>query len=101
VIDEGKERGCRPVAAGGHSHALRRSRRMRKTLYIFTTQMVVETVDLETRKVTSSFNLADPNTHLRIQGGVPDRINVGSQTRVSGLAVDPNGRTFTQLCGWW
>src|ERR1700730_6957609 len=64
----------------------------RKTLYIFTTQMLVETVDLEARKVTSSFSIADPNTHLRIQGSAPDRINVGSQTRAAGLAVDPNGR---------
>ena len=64
----------------------------RKTLYIFTTQMLVETVDLEARKVTSSFSIADPNTHLRLQGSAPDRINVGSNTRFSGLAVDPKGR---------
>ena len=64
----------------------------RKTLYIFTTQMLVETVDLEARKVTSSFSIVDPNTHLRLQGSAPDRINVGSNTRFSGLAVDPNGR---------
>ncbi len=64
----------------------------RKTLYIFTTQMLVETVDLEARKVLSTFSIADPNTHLRLQGSAPDRINVGSQSRFAGLAVDPNGR---------
>lgn len=64
----------------------------RKTLYIFTTQMLVETVDLEARKVLSTFSLADPNTHLRLQGSAPDRINVGSNSRFAGLAVDPNGR---------
>jgi len=91
VIDEDKEEVVDQLPLGGIPRTTALSAD-RKTLYIFTTQMVVETVDLETRKVTSSFNLADPNTHLRIQGGVPDRINVGSQTRVSGLAVDPNGR---------
>jgi hypothetical protein len=64
----------------------------RKTLYIFTTQMLVETVDLEARKVLSTFSIADPNTHLRLQGSAPDRINVGSNSRFAGLAVDPNGR---------
>src|SRR6202162_5507808 len=63
-----------------------------KTLYIFTTQMLVETVDLAARKVLSTFSIADPNTHLRLQGSAPDRINVGSNTRFSGLAVDPKGR---------
>src|ERR1700693_5408460 len=64
----------------------------RKTLYIFTTQMLVETVDLEARKVLSTFSIADPNTHLRLQGSAPYRINVGSNSRFAGLAVYPNGR---------
>jgi len=91
VIDEDKEEIVGEVPLGGIPRTTALSAD-RKTLYIFTTQMLVETVDLEARKVTSSFSLVDPNTHLRIQGGVPDRINVGGQTRVSGLAVDPNGR---------
>jgi hypothetical protein len=91
VIDEDKEEIVGEVPLGGIPRTTALSAD-RKTLYIFTTQMLVETVDLEARKVTSSFSITDPNTHLRIQGGVPDRINVGSQTRVSGLAVDPNGR---------
>jgi hypothetical protein len=91
VIDEDKEEIVDQVQLGGIPRTTALSPD-RKTLYIFTTQMGVETVDLDARKVTSSFSLSDPNTHLRIQGGVPDRINVGGQTRVSGLAVDPNGR---------
>jgi hypothetical protein len=91
VIDEDKEEIVGQVPLGGIPRTTALSPD-RKTLYIFTTQMGVETVDLEARKVTSSFSLSDPNTHLRIQGGVPVRINVGGQTRVSGLAVDPNGR---------
>jgi hypothetical protein len=64
----------------------------RKTLYIFTTQMLLETVDLESRKVLGTFSIADPRTHLRLQGSAPDRINVGSNSRFAGLAVDPTGR---------
>jgi hypothetical protein len=91
IIDEDREEIVGEVPLGGIPRTTALSAD-RKTLYIFTTQMLVETVDLEARKVTNSFSITDPNTHLRIQGGVPDRINVGSQTRVSGLAVDPNGR---------
>jgi len=91
VIDEDKEEIVDQVPLGGIPRITALSAD-RKTLYIFTTQMLVETVDLEARKVTSSFSIADPNTHLRIQGSAPDRINVGSQTRAAGLAVDPNGR---------
>jgi len=91
VIDEDKEEIVGEVPLGGIPRTTALSAD-RKTLYIFTTQMLVETVDLEARKVTSSFSLVDPNTHLRIQGSAPDRINVGSQTRAAGLAVDPNGR---------
>jgi len=46
----------------------------RKTLYIFTTQMLLETVDLESRKVLGTFSIADPRKHLRLQGSAPDRI---------------------------
>ena len=91
VIDEDKEEIVDQVPLGGIPRTTALSVD-RKTLYIFTTQMLVETVDLEARKVISSFSIADPNTHLRLQGSAPDRINVGSQSRFAGLAVDPNGR---------
>ena len=63
-----------------------------KRLYIFTTQMLLETVDLESRKVVSSFNIADPRSKVRIQASAPDRINIGGNSRFSGMAVDPMGR---------
>ena len=91
VIDEDKEEIVDQIALEGIPRTTALSAD-RKTLYIFTTQMLVETVDLESRKVTSTFSIADPNTHLRLQGSAPDRINVGSNTRFSGLAVDPTGR---------
>src|SRR5579871_6367324 len=91
VIDEDKEEIVDQIALEGIPRTTALSAD-RKTLYIFTTQMLVETVDLESRKVTSTFSIADPNTHLRLQGSAPDRINVGSNTRFSGLAVDPAGR---------
>jgi hypothetical protein len=91
ILDEDKEEIVGQIALEGipRTTALAADR---KTLYIFTTQMLVETVDLEARKVTSTFSIADPNTHLRLQGSAPDRINIGSNSRFAGLAVDPNGR---------
>src|SRR6202140_4147614 len=91
VIDEDKEEivDQMPLEGIPRTTALSADR---KTLYIFTTQMLVETVDLGARKVLSTFSIADPNTHLRLQGSAPDRINVGSNSRFAGLAVDPNGR---------
>jgi DNA-binding beta-propeller fold protein YncE len=91
VIDEDKEEivDQMPLEGIPRTTALSADR---KTLYIFTTQMLVETVDLGARKLLSTFSIADPNTHLRLQGSAPDRINVGSNSRFAGLAVDPNGR---------
>jgi DNA-binding beta-propeller fold protein YncE len=54
--------------------------------------MLLETVDLESKKVISSFSLNDPRTHLRIQTNAPDIVNIGTAGRYTGIAVDPNGR---------
>ena len=62
-----------------------------KTLYIITTQMALETVDLESRKMTSSFTLSDSRSRPRIVGTAPDRVNIGTNTRFAGIAVDPQG----------
>lgn len=62
-----------------------------KTLYIITTQMVLEIVDLQARKSITSFSLSDTRSRPRIVGVAPDRINVGSSSRFAGLAVDPQG----------
>lgn len=91
VIDETKGEVIDQIALGGIPRATALSAD-RKKLYIFTTQMLLETVDLETRKVSSSFSLADPRSRPRIQASAPDRINVGNSGRYSGLAVDPQDR---------
>src|SRR5579864_1956088 len=91
IIDEDKEEIADQIALEGIPRITALSAD-RKKLYIFTTQMLVETVDLEAKKVLSTFSIADPNTHLRLQGSAPDRINVGSNSRFAGLAVDPTGR---------
>ena len=62
-----------------------------KKLYIITTQMALETVDMESRKLISRFSLSDSRSRPRIVGTAPDRINIGSNTRFSGIAVDPQG----------
>ena len=54
--------------------------------------MKLEVVDLPNQKVTGSFDLADARSKPRIMGSGPDLINVGSNARYSGLAVDPQGK---------
>jgi DNA-binding beta-propeller fold protein YncE len=90
IIDEGKEDVVGEIALEGIPRTTAISADHKK-LYIFTTQMLLETVDLEARKVISSFNIADPRTHVRLQATAPDRVNIGSNSRFSGLAVDPQG----------
>ena len=91
VIDEAKEEvvGDIPLEGIPRMTALSADH---KTLFIITTQMLVETVDLEARKVTSSFTLADARTRPRLQASSPDRINIGGSSRYTGLAIDPEGR---------
>jgi DNA-binding beta-propeller fold protein YncE len=91
VIDESKGEVVDQIALGGIPRATALSADHKK-LFLISTQMLLETVDLETRKVVSSFSLADPRSRPRIQASAPDRINVGSNGRYSGLAVDPQGR---------
>ncbi|MBV8729543.1 MAG: hypothetical protein JO336_07020 [Acidobacteriia bacterium] len=91
VIDENKEDVVDQIPLSGIPRTTAVSPDHKK-LYIFSTQMLLETVDLETRKVISSFNLGDQRSHLRLQASAPDRINIGSNSRFSGLAVDPKGR---------
>jgi DNA-binding beta-propeller fold protein YncE len=91
VLDENKEDIVDQIALGGIPRTTAISADHKK-LYIFTTQMLLETVDLESRKVVSSFNLADQRTHVRVQATAPDRVNIGTNSRYSGVAVDPSGR---------
>src|SRR6185436_332638 len=92
VIDENKEEVVDTIPLGGIPRVTVLSAD-RKKLHIFTTQMLLETVDLETRKVISSFSLADPRSRPRMQASAPDRLLLGAgNARYSGLAVDPTGR---------
>ncbi len=54
--------------------------------------MLLETVDLTTAKVVSSFSLADARSRPRVQANSPDLVNVGGNSRYSGMAVDPAGK---------
>ena len=63
----------------------------KKKLHILSTQMLLETVDLESKKVISSFSLNDPRTKVRIAANAPT-IMEGGGSRYSGLAVDPKGK---------
>src|SRR5712691_1172653 len=91
MIDEGKEEVVGEIPLGGIPRTTALSADKKK-LYIFSTQMLLETVDLESRQVISSFSLADPRNRVRIQANAPDPINIGSNARYTGLAVDPKGR---------
>ncbi|HTW65602.1 MAG TPA: hypothetical protein VME17_13325 [Bryobacteraceae bacterium] len=91
VIDENKEAVVDTIPLDGIPRTTALSADNKK-LYIFTTQMLLETVDLDTRKVVSSFSLGDPRSRLQIRATAPNRILVGGNTRYSGIAVDPTGR---------
>ena len=93
VIDENKEEVVGQIQLGGIPRSTVLSAD-RKKLHVFTTQMLLETVDLETRKVVSSFSLADPRSRPRMQASAPDRLLLGGggNARYSGLAIDPTGR---------
>ncbi len=90
VIDEAKEEVDGEIPLGGIPRVTALSADKKK-LHIFSTQMLLETVDLESRKVISSFSLNDPRTRLRIQANAPAVLE-GGGARFSGIAVDPAGR---------
>jgi hypothetical protein len=91
IIDEEKEEVVGEIALGGIPRTTAVSPD-RKKIYVFTTQMLLETIDLDSRSVVSSFNLGDPRTRVRLQANAPDLINLGGNARYSGIAVDPRGR---------
>lgn len=91
VIDEDKEDVVDQIQLGGIPRSTVLSGDRQK-IHIITTQMLIETVDLATRKVVSSFSLADPRSRPRMQATAPDLVNVGNSARYTGIAVDPTGR---------
>jgi len=91
VFDEDKEEVVGQIPLSGIPRVTALSADQ-KTLYIFSTRMELEIVDLPGRKEVSSINLADLRSRPRVMGTAPDRVNVGSNSRFAGLAVDPQGR---------
>ncbi len=91
VIDEDKGEVIDQIALGGipRSTVLAPDHKM---LYIVTTQMLLESVDLTTKKVVSSFSLSDARSRPRMQASSPDIINLGGNSRFTGLAIDPTGK---------
>jgi WD40 repeat protein len=65
-----------------------------KQLFIINTRMGLETVDLETRKVSNVLNLSDGRSRPDVLALAPDLINPGGYDfeNFSGLAVDPTGQ---------
>jgi DNA-binding beta-propeller fold protein YncE len=90
VFDEDREEVVGSIDLGGIPRVTALSADHKK-LYIFTTKMVLEVVDLEAKKVVGSFDLADSRSRPRMGGSVPDLINIGGRSRFAGLAVDPQG----------
>jgi DNA-binding beta-propeller fold protein YncE len=90
ILDENKEVVVDEIQLGGIPRTTALSFDKKK-LHILSTQMLLETVDLEAKKVISSFSLNDPRTRVRIQANAPTILE-GGGGRYSGLAVDPSGR---------
>jgi hypothetical protein len=91
VFDEDKEEIVDEIQLEGIPRTTALSADQKK-LFLITTQMVILTVDLETRKVVSSFSIADQRSRPRITVNTPDLVSFGGAQRYSGLAVDPKGR---------
>jgi len=90
IIDEDKEAVAGEVQLGGIPRTVALSPDKKK-LFIVSTQMLLEVVDLETKKVISSFSLNDPRTKVRSVANAPTILE-GGGGRYSGLAIDPRGR---------
>jgi DNA-binding beta-propeller fold protein YncE len=91
VFDEDREEVIGSIELGGIPRVTALSADKKK-LYIFTTKMVLEVVDLEAKKVVGTFDLADARSRPRMGVSVPDLVNIGTNARYAGLAVDPQGR---------
>src|SRR5437016_925894 len=90
ILDEAREAVVGEIQLGGIPRTTVLSFDKKK-LHILSTQMLLETVDLDAKKVVSSFSLNDPRTKVRVQANAPTILE-GGGGRYSGLAVDPKGR---------
>jgi len=90
ILDEAREAVVGEIQLGGIPRTTALSFDKKK-LHILSTQMLLETVDLEAKTVISSFSLNDPRTKVRVQANAPTILE-GGGGRYSGLAVEPKGR---------
>lgn len=91
IIDQDKEEVVGEIPLSGIARATALSADQ-KQLYLITTTMNIEIVDLAERKVVGSIDLAEPGTRARITANARNWLSGGSNGRFSGLAVDPTGR---------
>ena len=92
ILDEDKEAVVGEIQLGGVPRTTVLSADQ-KQLYIINTQMTIEIVDLEARKVTGSIDLSDEHSRARITASSRNWLNgAGAQSRFSGIAIDPGGR---------
>jgi DNA-binding beta-propeller fold protein YncE len=90
IIDQDKEEvvGEIPLTGIARGTALSADQ---KELYLITTTMNIEIVDLEARKVVGTIDLTQPGTKARVMATARNWLSYGSNGRFSGLAVDPTG----------
>lgn len=91
IIDEEKEEIVGEIQLNGVPRASILSADQTQ-VHLLNTRMVLETVDLKTRKVVSTFPIADERTKVRTMGMSVDRIHPGRSGRFAGLVADPTGR---------
>jgi hypothetical protein len=90
IIDQDKEEVVGEIPLSGIARGTALSADQ-KELYLITTTMNIEIVDLPARKVVGTIDLAEPGTKARVVASARNWLSYGSNGRFSGLAVDPTG----------
>src|SRR5258706_13063112 len=88
IIDQDKEEVVGDIPLTGIARATALSADQ-KQIYLITTTMNIEIVDLAARKVVGTIYLTEPGTKARIGANVRYWVSWGSTGRFSGLAVAP------------
>ncbi len=90
IIDQDKEEVVGDIPLTGIARATALSADQ-KQIYLITTTMNIEIVDLAARKVVGIIDLTEPGTKARVVANARNWLSWGSNGRFSGLAVDPTG----------
>ena len=90
IIDQDKEEVVGDIPLTGIARATALSADQ-KQIYLITTTMNIEIVDLAARKVVGTIDLTEPGTKARVVANARNWLSWGSNGRFSGLAVDPTG----------